>query len=63
MAWRESTLSYRKALKNARSDYFLSLLEEINITPGIYSIQWQNLQKIKHHLVLTFPNSTAVMTL
>ncbi len=28
MAWRESTLSYRKALKTARSDYFSSLLEE-----------------------------------
>ncbi len=26
--WRESTLSYRKALKTARSDCFLSLLEE-----------------------------------
>ncbi len=28
IAWRKSTLSYRKALKTARSDYFLSLLEE-----------------------------------
>ncbi len=28
IAWRESTLSYRKALKTARSDYILSLLEE-----------------------------------
>ncbi len=28
MAWWESTLSYRKALKTARSDYFSSLLEE-----------------------------------
>ncbi len=28
MALRESTLSYRKALKTARSDYFSSLLEE-----------------------------------
>ncbi len=28
MAWRENTLSYRKALKTARSNYFLSLLEE-----------------------------------
>ncbi len=25
MAWRERTLSYRKALKTARSDYFSSL--------------------------------------
>ncbi len=28
IAWRESTLSYRKALKTARSDYFSSLLED-----------------------------------
>ncbi len=42
MAWQESTLSYRKALKTARSDYFLSLLEENKHKPGIYSIQWQN---------------------
>ncbi len=28
IAWQESTLSYRKALKTARSDYFSSLLEE-----------------------------------
>ncbi len=28
IAWRESILSYRKALKTARSDYFSSLLEE-----------------------------------
>ncbi len=33
IAWRESILSYRKALKTARSDYFSSLLEETNITP------------------------------
>ncbi len=33
LAWRESTLSYRKALKTARSDYFSSLLEQTNITP------------------------------
>ncbi len=26
-AWQESTLSYRKALKTARSDFFLSFLE------------------------------------
>ncbi len=42
IAWRESTLSYKKALKTARSDYFSSLLQEKNITPGIYSIQWQH---------------------
>ncbi len=33
MAWRELTLSYRKALKTARSDYFLSLLEENKHNP------------------------------
>ncbi len=32
-AWRESTLSYRKALKTARSDYFSSLLEENKLNP------------------------------
>ncbi len=42
IAWRESTLSYRKALKTARSDYISSLLEKKNTTPGIYSIQWHN---------------------
>ncbi len=34
MAWRESTLSYRKALKTARSDYFSSLLEENKPNPS-----------------------------
>ncbi len=33
MAWRESTLSYRKALKTSRSDYFSSLLEENKHNP------------------------------
>ncbi len=33
MAWRESTLSYRKALQTARSDYFSSLLEENKHNP------------------------------
>ncbi len=33
MAWRESTLSYRKALKTARFDYFSSLLEENKHNP------------------------------
>ncbi len=33
MAWRESTLSYRKALQTARFDYFLSLLEENKHNP------------------------------
>ncbi len=34
MAWRESTFSYRKALKTARSDYFSSLLEENKPNPS-----------------------------
>ncbi len=33
MAWRESTLSYRKAFKIARSDYFSSILEENKYNP------------------------------
>ncbi len=33
LAWRESTLSYRKALKTAGSDYFSSLLEENKHNP------------------------------
>ncbi len=33
MAWRESTLSYRKALKTARSDYCSSLSEENKHNP------------------------------
>ncbi|KAI2653251.1 hypothetical protein H4Q32_006658 [Labeo rohita] len=32
-AWRECTLSYRKALKSARSDYFSTLLEENKHNP------------------------------
>ncbi len=32
-AWRESNLSYRKALKTARSNYFSSLLEENKHNP------------------------------
>ncbi len=40
----ESTLSYRKALQTARSDYFASLLEENKHNPRYYSIQWQNIQ-------------------
>ncbi len=43
IAWQESTLSYRKALKTARSDYFLSLLEKQKTnTSSIHSIQWLN---------------------
>ncbi len=33
LAWQESTLSYRKALKTARSDYFSSLLEQNKHNP------------------------------
>ncbi len=33
IAWQESTLSYRKALKTARSDYFSYLLEENKHNP------------------------------
>ncbi len=33
IAWRECTLSYRKALKTARSDYFSSLLEQNKHNP------------------------------
>ncbi len=33
MAWRESTLSYRKALQTTRSDYFSSILEENKHNP------------------------------
>ncbi len=33
IAWRESTLSYRKVLKTARSDYFSYLLEENKHNP------------------------------
>ncbi len=63
IAWRESTLSYRKALKTARSDYFSSLLEENKHNPRYVFNTVAKLKKIKHQQVLTFPNSTAVMTL
>ncbi len=33
ITWRESTLSYGKVLKTAKSDYFLSLLEENKHNP------------------------------
>ncbi len=33
IAWRKSTLSYRKTLKTARSNYFSSLLEENKHNP------------------------------
>ncbi len=63
LAWRESTLSYRKALKTARSDYFSSLLEQNKHNPRYLFNTVAKLTKIKHQQVLTFPNSTAVMTL
>ncbi len=62
-AWRESNLSYRKALKTARSDYFSSLLEENKHNPRHLFNTVTKLTKIKHQQVLTFPKSTAVMTL
>ncbi len=55
IAWRKSTLSYRKALKTARSGYFSSLLEENKHNPRYL---FNTVTKL-----LTFPNSTAVMTL
>ncbi len=56
IAWRESTLSYRKALKTAGSSYFSSLLEENKHKP-------KHLFNTVAKLTKTFPNSTAVMTL
>ncbi len=63
LAWRESNLSYRKALKTARSDYFSSLLEQNKHNPRYLFNTVAKLTKNKHQQVLTFPNSTAVMTL
>ncbi len=63
MAWRERTLSFRKALKTARSDYFSSLLEENKHNPRYLFNTVAKKKKKQHQLVLTFPNSTAVMTL
>ncbi len=63
-AWRESTLSYRKALKTDRSDYFSSLLEENKHNPRyLFDTVAKLTKKIKYQQVLTFPNRTAVMTL
>ncbi len=47
LAWRESTLSYRKALKLLDLITFSSLLEQTNITPGIYSSTVAKLTKNK----------------
>ncbi len=55
IAWQECTLSYRKALKTARSDYLSSRLEE-NKNKSRYLYNTVKKQ------VLAFPNSTAVMT-
>ncbi len=63
IAWRESTLSYRKALKTARSDYFLSPLEENKYNPRYLFNTVAKKKKIKHQQVLTFPKITEVMTL
>ncbi len=60
IAWRESTLSYRKALKTARSDYFSSLLEQNKHNPRYL---FNTVAKLTKNKALTFPNSTAVMTL
>ncbi len=62
MAWRESTLSYRNALKTARSDYFSSLLEENKHNPSYLVNTVAKLTQNKHQLVLTFPNSTSSNT-
>ncbi len=64
IAWQKSTLSYRKkTLKTARSNYFSSLLEENKHNPRYLFNTAAKLKKIKYQEVLTFPNSTAVMTL
>ncbi len=63
IAWRESNLSYRKALKTARSDYFSSLLEENKHNPRYLFNTVAKLTKNKVSAGVEFPNSTAVMTL
>ncbi len=63
IARRESTLSYRKALKTARSDYFSSLLEENKHNPRYLFNTVATLTKNKASTGFDFPNSTAVMTL
>ncbi len=62
MAWQESTLPYKKALQTARSDYFSSLLEENKHNPRYLFNTVAKVKKIKHQLVLTFPNSTVVIS-
>ncbi len=54
-AWWESTLSYRKALKMARSDYFTSRLEENKHNPRDLFNTVAKLTKNKTSLVLTIP--------
>ncbi len=56
IAWRENTLSYKKALKTARSDYFSSLLEENKHNPRYL---FNTVAKLtKNQQVLTFLNSS-----
>ncbi len=57
IAWRESNLSYRKALKTARSDYFSSLLEETKHNPRYLFNTVAKLTKIKYQQVLNFPTA------
>ncbi len=47
IAWRESILSYRKALKTARSDYFSFLLEENKHNPRYLFNTFTKLMKNK----------------
>ncbi len=63
MAWWESTLSYRKALKTARSDYFSSLSEENKNNPRYLFNIVAKLAKNKTSTSVAFLKSTAVMTL
>ncbi len=62
LAWRESTLSYRKALKTARSDYFSSLLEQNKHNPRYLFNTVAKLTKNKASTGVDISHSTAVMT-
>ncbi len=63
-AWWENILSYRKALKTARSAYFTYFLEENKHNPrNLFNTMAKCKKKKKHQYVLTIPNSTAVMNL
>ncbi len=63
MAWWESTLSYRKALKTARSDYFSSLSEETKNNPRYLFNIVAKLAKNKTSTSVAFLKSTAEMIL